>query len=98
MSGYLLDTDTITLAQFGHATVVANLASHSAADIALPVIGLQEQMPGWLSRLARLTSPSQLGDWYDRLVGRMFPVWRQYPLLSFSEPAVLRFEHRRSMK
>ncbi|HYT90575.1 MAG TPA: type II toxin-antitoxin system VapC family toxin [Gemmataceae bacterium] len=98
MSGFLLDTDTLSLAQFGHATVVANLASHVAADVALPVIALQEQMRGWLNRLTRLTSPPQLADWYDRLVGRMFPVWRSYSLLSFTEPTILRFEHLRSLK
>jgi tRNA(fMet)-specific endonuclease VapC len=98
MSGYLLDTDTITLAQFGHALVIANLASHSTSDVALPVISLQEQMRGWLSRLPRLTSPPRLRDWYDRLVDRMFPVWRRYPILSFSEPAILRFEQLRTLK
>jgi len=86
------------LAQFGHATVVGNLARHSVADVALPVISFQEQMRGWLGRLGRLTSAPQLGDWYDRLVGRMFPIWRQYALLSFSEPAILRFQHLRSLR
>jgi tRNA(fMet)-specific endonuclease VapC len=98
MSSFLLDTDTITLAQFGHATVVGNLAIHSIADIALPVISFQEQMRGWLGRLSRLTSAAQLGDWYDRLVDRMFPIWRRYPLLSFSEPAILRFQQLRSLR
>jgi len=46
MSSSLLDTDTITLAQFGHATVVANLARHSIADVALSVISFQEQVRG----------------------------------------------------
>jgi len=98
MSRFLLDTDTITLAQFGHVAVVANLARHSPADIALPVISLQEQMRGWLSRLSRLSTPPQLRDWYDRLVHRMFPVWRPYTLLSVTEAAILRFEHIRSLK
>jgi tRNA(fMet)-specific endonuclease VapC len=98
MSRFLLDTDTVTLAQFGHAAVVANLTSHSASDVSLSVISLQEQMSGWLSRLPRLTAPSQQRDWYDRLVNRMFPVWRQYPLLSFTESAMLRFAHLRSLK
>ena len=53
---FLLDTDTLSLAQFGHARVVANIASHAATDIAIPVIAVQEQMRGWLSRLSRLPS------------------------------------------
>ena len=75
MSLDLLDTDTITLAQFGHAAVVGQLGKQADADIALPVISLQEQMRGWLGRLTRLTAPPQLADWYDRLVNRMFPLW-----------------------
>ena len=51
MSLYLLDTDTITLAQFGHAAVVAQLGKQADTDIALPVMSLQEQMRGWLEQL-----------------------------------------------
>src|SRR5690242_4712976 len=98
MSRYLLDTDTLTLAQFGHAVVVANLASQVDSDVALPVITLQEQMRGWLGRLSALTAPPQLADWYDRLVNRMFPVWCRYQILSFTEPAILRFEQLRSLR
>jgi tRNA(fMet)-specific endonuclease VapC len=98
MSLYLLDTDTITLAQFGHAAVITQLSKQADADIALPVISLQEQMRGWLGRLARLTAPPQLADWYDRLVNRMFPFWRRYPLLSFLEPAILRFDQLRALR
>lgn len=63
MSRYLLDTDTITLAQFGHAAVVGQLGKQADADITLPVMSLQEQMRGWLGRLTRLTAPTQLADW-----------------------------------
>jgi tRNA(fMet)-specific endonuclease VapC len=98
MSGFLLDTDTITLAQFGHATVIANLSSHPITDIALPVISLQERMRGWLSRLSSLSDPAKVADWYDRLVSRMFPVWCTYKKLSFAEAAILRFEQLRSQR
>jgi tRNA(fMet)-specific endonuclease VapC len=98
MSRYLLDTDTITLVQFGHATVVQHLAAQADADVALSAISFQEQMGGWLGRLNRLTSPAQLADWYDRLVGRMFPVWRRYQLLPFSLAAIQRFEQLRALR
>jgi tRNA(fMet)-specific endonuclease VapC len=77
---------------------VANLASHSAWEIALPVISLQEQMQGWLGRLPRLTDPPKVADWYDRLVVRMFPIWCRYQMLSFSVLAIQRFEHLRSLR
>jgi tRNA(fMet)-specific endonuclease VapC len=98
MSRFLLDTDTITLIQFGHAAVVRRLAAHSDADVALSAVSFQEQMRGWLGRLNKLTGPSQLADWYDRLVTRIFPVWRQYELLSFSPAAIQRFQQLRSLR
>ena len=30
--------------------------------------------------------------------GRLLPVWKRFPVLSFTEPAILRFEQLRSMK
>lgn len=51
-----------------------------------------------MSRLNGLTAPSQLADWYDRLVARMFPVWRRYPLLPFSLAAIQRFQQLRSLR
>jgi len=98
MSLYMLDTDTMTLAQFGHAAVVAQLGKQADADVALPVISLQEQMREWLGRLARLNASPPLADWYDRLVNRMFPLWRRYQLISFSEPAILRFDQLRALR
>jgi hypothetical protein len=37
-------------------------------------------------------------DWYDRLVARMFPLWRRYQLLPFPLPAIQRFEQLRSLR
>jgi tRNA(fMet)-specific endonuclease VapC len=91
MSLYLLDTDTISLAQFGHPAVLQQLANH-APDVALSVISLQEQFAGWLAALTRTRTHQQLAEVYQRLVSRMFPVWKQYQLLAFPEPAILRFE------
>jgi len=98
MSTHLLDTDTLTLVQFGHAAVVRRLSAHADADIALSAISFQEQMQGWSARLNKLTAPPQLADWYDRLVVRMFPVWRRYDMLPFSLAAIQRFQQLRSLR
>ncbi len=98
MSRYLLDTDTITLAQFGHSAVVRNLAAHAAAEVALSALSFQEQMRGWLARLNRLAAPAQVADWYDRLVKRLFPVWRRFELLPFPVSALQRFEQLRALR
>jgi tRNA(fMet)-specific endonuclease VapC len=98
VSVYLLDTDILTLIQFGHAVTVQRLATHPEADVAISVLSVQEQMRGWLARLNQLRTPPQLADWYNRLADRMFPVWKRHPVLSFPEPAILRFEQLRSQR
>jgi tRNA(fMet)-specific endonuclease VapC len=98
MSRFLLDTDTVTLAHYGHPQAIQHLVQHPDSDIAIPAISVQEQMRGWLARLNRLSVAKDVADWYDFLVKRMFPVWNRYELISFSEPAILRFEQLRAMR
>lgn len=50
---YVLDTDTLTLYQENHAGVVAQVARHSPADIAVTVLSVEEQLSGWYTRLRR---------------------------------------------
>jgi tRNA(fMet)-specific endonuclease VapC len=45
-----------------------------------------------------LKTAAQQADWYDRLVKRMFPVWRRFEMLTFSQPAIQRFEHLRTLR
>jgi tRNA(fMet)-specific endonuclease VapC len=92
MSVYLLDTDTLTLIQYGHATVVNRLSTHPDSAIVLSVISIQEQMKGWLARLRRLRLPQETADWYYRLIIEWFPVWRRFVNVSFSVPAIQRFD------
>jgi len=98
MSQFLLDTDTISLAQYGHTQLVQRLALHPDSEIAISVISVQEQMRGWLARLNRLSKPRELADWYDFLAERMFPLWRRHEMLAFPEPAILRFEHLKRLR
>jgi tRNA(fMet)-specific endonuclease VapC len=98
MNGFVLDTDTLTLAQFGHHKIVARMATHPESQIHVNVVSFQEQIQGWLGRFKNMNSPSKMADWYGRLVTRMFLVWRRFPLLGFSEPAILRFEQFRSLR
>jgi tRNA(fMet)-specific endonuclease VapC len=98
MSRYLLDTDSITLIQFGHAIVIRKLAAHPDTEIVLSAVSFQEQMRGWLGRLAKLTTAVQQADWYNRLVTRMFPVWRRFEMLPFPQPAIQRFQQLRALR
>jgi tRNA(fMet)-specific endonuclease VapC len=98
MIRYLLDTDTLTLIQFGHAVAVRNLAAHADSEVALAAVTLQEQMRGWLAHLNKIADPDQIADWYDRLAGRMFPLWRRFELLAFPQSAQARFHSLRSLR
>src|SRR5262245_18367942 len=98
MSRFLLDTDTVSLIQFGHVTAVRNLSAHPDGHVALAAVSFQEQTRCWLSRLNALTAPSQLADWYDRLVTRMLPAWRRLEMLPFPQPAIQRFQLLRSLR
>lgn len=74
------------------------LARTTIRKFHLSVVSIQEQMRGWLGRFKKLNTTSKLADWNDRFVNRIFPVWKKYPMLAFPEPAILRFEHLRSLR
>jgi tRNA(fMet)-specific endonuclease VapC len=98
MSLFLLDTDTLSLVEQGHATVLRRLNSHPAADVALSAISIQEQMQGFLAALARARDHQQIARAYVMLVTRLLPVWTRFAVLPFTEPAIQRFEQLRSLK
>ena len=98
MSLYLLDTDTVSLAQFGHPLVRQRIDNAPPADVALSVITIQEQLVGWQSQVLRARGAQQLAVAYDRLVVRLFPLWRRLALTPFSESAIQRFEDLRKLR
>ena len=51
MSLHVLDTDTLSLLQDGHAAVVSRVAACLTANLAITVISVEEQLSGWYRRL-----------------------------------------------
>src|SRR4051812_37991633 len=98
MSLFLLDTDTLSLLEQGHAIVVQRINSHPVSDIAVSAISIQEQMQGFLAALARGHTHQQTAQAYALLTSHLLPAWAHFAVLPFSEPAILRFEQLRSMK
>jgi tRNA(fMet)-specific endonuclease VapC len=72
--------------------------SHPVRDVAVAVISIQEQLQGWQAALTRARNRQQIALAYERLVTRLLPVWCRFLVLSFSEPAILRFDHLRSLR
>ena len=47
MGAFVLDTDTVSLYQRGHAKVVAAISAHSSDLLAVCSVTLEEQISGW---------------------------------------------------
>jgi tRNA(fMet)-specific endonuclease VapC len=89
MSLYVLDTDTLSLLQEGHAAVVARVAACSPEDLAITVMSVEEQLSGWYRCLRQAKKPDELARVYDRLTDAVSSLAR-LPILSFSEAAIHR--------
>jgi tRNA(fMet)-specific endonuclease VapC len=87
MSLHVLDTDTLSLLQEGHADVLARVAACPAEDLAITVISVEEQLSGWYRRLRQAKQPDELAKVYARLTAAVRSLAR-LPILSFSEAAI----------
>ena len=97
MSLYVLDTDILSLYQHAHSVVCQNVTNHPHNEIAITVITVQEQLFGWYHLLGQTKKPDQLAIVYQSLAETLQFLAR-WPILSFSEPAILRFEQLLTMK
>jgi tRNA(fMet)-specific endonuclease VapC len=87
MSTYVLDTDTLSLLQEGHAAVVSRVANCAVEDLAITVISVEEQLSGWYRQLRLAKKPEQLAKIYEYLSFSVRSLSR-LPILSFSEAAI----------
>ena len=53
MKRYVMDTDMVTLYQFGHPAVVRQVTQHLLDELAVTVLTVEEQLTGWYTRLRR---------------------------------------------
>jgi tRNA(fMet)-specific endonuclease VapC len=96
---YLLDTDHISLIQRGHPQVIARYEAVPEQDIAVSVIGYEEQLRGRLAVIGQVKTPEHLSLAYQR-VREMQEFFCQMRLLDFDVDAnriytTLRQQHRR---
>jgi tRNA(fMet)-specific endonuclease VapC len=100
MARFIVDTDTLSLWQRGHPMVVAAAASAaqaSPADVATTIITVEEQCLGRVTTLRRATRPDQIARAYLSFAETVRWLSR-LEILTFSEPAVLRFEQLVTLK
>jgi tRNA(fMet)-specific endonuclease VapC len=92
---YILDTDILTLFQFGHAAVVQRAQACEREQLAIAVISVEEELTGWYTKLRRAKKRDELARAYQRLsdaVGFL----SQLHIVSFTEEAIVRYEELRA--
>ena len=94
MSLYVLDTDTMTLYQHGHPRVAQHVLAHLMAELAIAVISVEEELTGWYTKLRQVRKRDQLARVYQRL-SEAVPFFARFQILSFTEPAIVRYESLR---
>src|SRR5437868_15480194 len=97
MSLFVLDTDTLTLFERKHATVVARIAEHSPSEIAISVVTVEEQLSGWYAQLRQAKRPERLA-WAYRRLSETVRFLARLPILTYDEKAMQRFEELRKQK
>ncbi len=91
MSLYVLDTDILSLYQLGHPVVVDRVAAHSAEDLAVTIITVDEQLSAWYTLRRRAKGNEQLARVYARFAENVRFV-SQLNVLPFSLQAIERYE------
>jgi tRNA(fMet)-specific endonuclease VapC len=97
MALFVLDTDILVLFQEGDANVLNQVLMHPMDDLAVTAISIEEQLSGWYTLLRRSKDPKRLARAYQRLVDTVHTL-NNFRLLSFTEPAIARFEQLKRLK
>ncbi|MCC6493668.1 MAG: type II toxin-antitoxin system VapC family toxin [Pirellulales bacterium] len=90
MSLFVLDSDTLSLLENGHPGLSARIASHSATEISVAVIVVEEALSGWYSMIRKAKNPRQLALGYDELADTVSAL-SGIRILRYTEAAIARF-------
>jgi tRNA(fMet)-specific endonuclease VapC len=91
MSLHILDTDTLTLFQGGHADVCKNARSHPQNELAITVLSVEEQLSGWYAALRQAKDVDKLAWAYRRLAQNVAFLSR-LQIIAFDEHAIRRYQ------
>ncbi len=97
MSLYVLDTDVLTLLTNGDPVVRRRVAEHDPGDVVITVISVEEQLTGWYTALRRAKRRQALAKAYGELATATKAL-SGLPILSFPEPAILRYERLQALR
>jgi tRNA(fMet)-specific endonuclease VapC len=97
MSGYILDTDTLTLLSHGHPAVRRAVDARSPQELATTIISVEEQLTGWYTLLRQVRTAQDEADVYLRLTVTVTTL-AGLRVLTYSLPAIERFKQLLAMK
>jgi tRNA(fMet)-specific endonuclease VapC len=97
MSLFVLDTDMLTLLQMGHPRVLAHVAKHPPADIAVSVLTVEEQLSGWYTQLRKAKRPEKLA-WAYRGLAANVRFLSRVQVLDYDEEAIGRYQELQRLR
>lgn len=89
MNRYILDSDILTLFQFGHPAVVQHARSHPPTELAVTVITVDEMLTGWYIKVRHANTPPQIARAFGQLTDAV-RFLDAVQIQTFTEAAVLR--------
>lgn len=90
MGLYVLDTDTLTLFQRNHETVLARVAERSVTEIAISVITVEEQLSGWYTQLRQAKDAERMAWAYARLAANV-RILAKLQVLDYGSEAIAKY-------
>lgn len=97
MSLYVLDTDILALYQAGNQLVCQRVGLHTATELAVTIITVEEQLSGWYTLRRRVKGREKLAHAYERFTSSV-RFLADLQILSFPESAIEKFEELSRMK
>jgi tRNA(fMet)-specific endonuclease VapC len=94
---HVLDTDTLSLLQRGHPSVLKRCSAKVPGELAITVISVQEQLSGRLRFIGRVRKPDELHQAYQSLIDTMRSL-SKLPVISFSPASFARYGHLVGLK
>ena len=97
---WLLDTDHLSILERGGSTALSlqlRLGQIQARQLGTTIINYEEQMRGWMSRLAQARTPQKLVETYARLQQHV-ETFRDTHIAAYDEQAAREFERLNQLR
>lgn len=93
----VLDTDILTLYQFGHPQVVERVTGQNIDELAVTVISVEEQLTGWYAKLRKAKKPDELIRAYQNLAHGV-EMLSGFRVFTFTQSSWYRYEQLKAQK